>query len=152
MKSKDSHITKARKLEDKGDLYKSRNKHQKAFAAYQKALDLDDTRLELYDKLIKLHEEYNDNWTEDDFAYNLHLTMKKQEVVNPIFRRINARQDPEFKEVRRLIKKMLDAKTDEEETKFVEEIVAYEFDALYPLIDFILSFKELGKRKDPKPQ
>lgn len=145
--SKDKNIAKAKKLEDKGDLYRRRNQHQKAFKAYQQALDLDESRLTLYDKIISLHKEYSQNWTEEDFAYNLWLTMKRQEIENPVFKRIHARSDPEFKEVRQLITKMLKAKTDNEETKIVEKIAAFGQHAIYPLIDFILGFKQISRQK-----
>ncbi len=139
--------SKALVLEHKGDKFLKTNKDKKAFESYQKALDLNPERIALYDKLISLHEQYSDNWTDEDFGYNLSLTMKKQELVNPLFKRIHARLEDEYKEVGKLIKKMFDAKTEATETKNVEEIVSRGEDALYPLIDYLLGFKEVGKIK-----
>ncbi|MBF0105898.1 MAG: hypothetical protein HQM16_11285 [Deltaproteobacteria bacterium] len=138
---------KSRVLEIKGDKLNEQKKFKKAFEHYQQALELDEGRLELYDKLIKVHEEFIKDWTNDDFSYNVHLTMRKQEVMDPTFKRLNARHEPEYKAITQLVNNMLNAKDREIETRFVEEIVGQGPCALYPLIDFILGFKAVGKIK-----
>lgn len=136
--SKDKKLNKAFVLENKGDAYFAKNKFKKALDCYEEALELNETRVELYDKLIKLHEAATDTWTEEDFSYNLALTMKKQELVDPTLKRIHARSEPNFREITHLIQKMLKASDTQTQTDYVEAIVAYETEALYPLIDMML--------------
>lgn len=139
--------SKARVLELKGDKALSKNKTRKALKYYDDALEYDLTRLELYDKIIDTHKLFQDEWDESDFAYNLAITMKKQEVEDPTFKRLHARHEPEYKEVAVLIKNLLDAKDSAEETQAVEKIREFDGDAVYPLIDAVLGFKEFGKIK-----
>lgn len=138
---------KARVLELKGDKALSKNKNRKALQFYDQALEYDDQRLELYDKIISTHKLFEDEWEESDFAYNLALTMKKQEVEDPTFKRLHARHEPEYKDVAVLIKDLLEAKEAGTETEAIEKIREYEGHAVYPLIDAILGFKEFGKIK-----
>jgi hypothetical protein len=146
----EKNIDKARVLEVKGDKFVQKNKDEKAFECYQQALELDENRLELYDKLQDLHSKYSDGWDEDDFAYSVYITMKKQEVVDPTFKRIHAQSSPEYHDTLKIIKKMIHAKTRATETKYVEEIFALGEDAIYPLIDHVLSIKSLGEKIQAK--
>lgn len=132
---------KARQFEEGGDQFLKKGSDEKAFESYKEALGLDPSRPELYDKIIALHEKYSKNWTDDDFAYNLSLTLKKQELLDPVYKRINARVTPEFSKVIALIKKFMATQVRDEETKHIEEIVAYGEKAIYPLIDFLLNLK-----------
>jgi len=128
----------------KGDKLLSSQKNKKAFEAYQKALELNPARLSLYDKLLALHDQFADNWDDSDFAYNMSLTMKKQELINPVYKRIHARLDVHFKTVAELIKKMLSAPTPEAETDCVERIVSCG--------SLALTFKEVLRHQKNKPQ
>lgn len=143
--TKKQDVSRSRRLELKGDLFYQKKNLKKAIGEYQKALDLDEKRLELYDKIIKVHGENTRDWTENDFAYTVSLTMQKQEILNPTFKRIHARAEPEFKEIHKLIKQMWQADAQESETASVEQIVRHGEKAVYPLADFILNFKELQK-------
>lgn len=144
-------IAQARILEHKADQLKDRGKFKKAFELYEEALDLDETRVELYDKLIAVHAEFQDEWTEDDFAYNVHLSMQKQEILDPSFKRIHAQHEPEYKNATKIIRRLLDAKDEKLETKIIEDIASLGEDAIYPLIDFLLGFKKImTKKKQPK--
>lgn len=147
MSLNDKNQAKSRVLEHKGDQLAQKGKLEKAIQCYEQALELDLKRVELYDKLLSLHEKLIDHWEEEDFAYNLELTMRKQEILDPAYKRIHARLNPEFKNTIDKIKLMLSASSSEIETRYVEEIVGLGNQALYPLIDFLLSFKEIGKRK-----
>jgi hypothetical protein len=137
--------TKSLVIENKADKLKEKSKDDKAFELYKEALNLNPERLELYDKIIKLHEKFIDNWDEEDFSYNLSLTMAKQEIENPLYKRVHARLTDEYRDVQKLIKKMLDAKTSETQTKYIELIKEKDADAIYPLIDYLLGFIEFGK-------
>lgn len=134
---------KARAEELKGDKLLTQGKDQKAFECYKKSLNLDESRIEIYDKLLTLHGRYSDNWNEKDFAYNVWLGMKKQEILNPSFKRVHARAEPGFQKITDLIKKMFNCESNTDETRYVEEIIAQGQDSLYPLIDYILGLKNL---------
>lgn len=143
-------ITQARVLENKADQLRARGKHKKAFELYSEALELDENREELYDKLISVHTEFQDEWTEDDFAINVHLSMRKQEIVDPTFKRLHAKHEPEYKDISLLIRKMLDAKDSKTETRCIEAIHAFGDQAIYPLVDFLLGFKTVTLKKKKK--
>lgn len=143
--TKNKNPKKAGLEELKGDKFLEKGHDKKAFEAYKKSLDLDETRVGIYDKLIALHNKYSDNWNEKDFAYNVWLGMKKQEILDPAFRRIHARAEPEFQKITTLIKNMFNAESSVAETRIAEEIVVKGPGALYPLIDYILGFKNLRK-------
>lgn len=136
---------KAKAEELKGDKLLKKGKDKAAFECYKKSLSLDDSHVEIYDKLISLHGKYSDNWNEKDFAYNIWLGMKKQEVLDPTFKRIHARVETNSQKITVLIKNMFNADSDAEETRFVEEIIAHGPNALYPLIDYILGVKNLRR-------
>ncbi len=134
----------AQNLEKKGDDYFIKKKYHEAAKAYDEALKLDPARLELYDKLITAHEKFADKWTEDDFAFNLELVMRKQEAENPAYRYINARPTPEFKASKALVTKLLKETDLENETKLISDILAHKEMAVYALLDAVMDFKHLA--------
>lgn len=133
---------KALALENKGDTLVKKGKITQAIATYQKALQLTPDSLSLVDKLITTHEAKKEKWTEEDFVLHLDLTMKKQEVIDPAFKRYHARHDAECRTIVRLIQKMMVEKTQTKETEIVEEIVACGEKAVYPLVDALLALKQ----------
>lgn len=141
---------KAFRLELKADKLESKGKFRKALTLYLEALEILPERIELYDKALAVMEEEKEQWSEEDFTLNVFLTMQKQEILDPTFKRIHARAEYEFKEVTALIKKLMKAKDTKEETQIVEEIYNYGEHSLYPLMDFLLSLKEAGKNAAKK--
>lgn len=137
---------KAEALEKKGDLLAKQNKWLAAYGCYHEAVELDESRTHLYGKLLETMDEMKEEWTEEHFAHSVHWQMKLQESGDPTFKRIHARNEPEFHKVVQIIKKMMTAKSQKEETETVEQIVAQGTEALYPLIDMLLAFKEIGKK------
>jgi hypothetical protein len=138
---------KSLKHELDGDRHRAKKNHKKALAAYRKALDLDEARAALYDKLIDALNEMSDEWTEADFADSVSWAMKRQELLDPAFKRVNARSTPEYRETSSLVRKLLTAKSRAEETELVEAIADYGQAAVYPLIDFLMTFKEIGEHQ-----
>jgi hypothetical protein len=138
---------KSLKFELEGDRHCAKKKHKKALVSYRKALDLDDARAALYDKLIIALNETQDAWTEGDFADSVLWAMRRQELVDPAFKRVNARSTPEYREASALVRKLLTSKTRSEETELVETLRDYGEAAVYPLIDFLLTFKEIGEHQ-----
>lgn len=147
----------------KGDKYAQKGKFKAALKQYRRAQELDPDNLFLYDKLIETHKIIKTEWTDKDFAESLAWTMQKQELENPKFKRVHARMEPEWKEITQLIQRMMQVEDEKTEVDLVEQIVAYEDLALYPLIEVILSFKELQKKirgvtgkekenQEPKPK
>jgi hypothetical protein len=138
------------KNELKGDQWRSKGNAKKALDAYRKALKDDDSRVSLYDKLLSLLDENKGEWSEEEFADSVYFTMKRQELLDPTFKRIHARAEPDFVEVTQLIKKMFTANEQAIETECVEKIASYGETAVYPLLDFLLTFKNLGKKAAKK--
>lgn len=138
------------KNELKGDQWRARGNSKKALEAYRKALEDDDSRVALYDKLLSLLDENKGTWSEEEFTDSVYFTMKRQELLDPTFKRIHARSDPDFAEVTKLIKKLFAANEQALETDCVEKIASYGEGAVYPLLDFLLTFKDLGKRAAKK--
>ena len=136
---------KAVDLEKTGDRHTAKNQWHKAYACYHRAMELDNSRTHLLDKLLKTLDEMKEDWTEEHFVHSVHWQMLKQEAQDPTFRRIHARAEPEFKEIIELAKKMLSADLPGQETEFAEKIVAHGELALYPLIDLLLTFKEMSR-------
>lgn len=137
---------KALVLELKGDRYSERGKLKQAFTCYSEALELWDTRVELYDKLLALHEKVKENWTEDDFTANLDWSLRRSELLNPHLKRVHHRSTPEHKQVKILATKLLKAPSETTENDLIEEIAVYGSDAVYPLIDMLLQVKNLGSK------
>lgn len=142
---------KSLKHEKEGDRHRDKGSHRKAIASYRKALDFDEMNIVLLEKLTAALDACKEAWTEADFADSMTWTMRRQELVDPVFKRINARGTPEYKEAATFIKTMLTAKTRDDETAAVESLVALGADALYPLVDYLLTFKDVG-RNPVKPK
>lgn len=138
------------KNELKGDEWRAKGNLKKALEAYRKALADDATRVALYDKLLSLLDDNKGAWSEEDFADSVYLTMKRQELLDPTFKRIHARSEPDFAEITKLIKKMFAADCQAAETDCVEKIAAYGDAAVYPLLDFLIAFKELSQKAGKK--
>lgn len=142
---------KAKTFASKGDKLFAKKKFRAAYDFYKKAFFFDETSLALCEKLIKVMDEFKDDWSEEDFVENVYWAMRSKELSDPTFKRIHFRAEPEFQAVTRLVQNMLKANTKETETKAVEAIVAYGEKALYPLIEFILTFKNLAQKNKTSP-
>lgn len=147
---KKSGPAKAATHEAKGDAHTAIGRHDKALASYTKALECDPKRPELYDKVIAAHEKASHDWDEADFALSVSWAMRKKELLDPAFRRIHARDDAGFQETLILIRQLMKATSLAEETRLVESIRERGEDAVYPLIDFLLSLK-FRKKTTPVP-
>lgn len=88
----------------------------------------------------------NKNFSDVDFINDLDSLMQKQEQDNPRLKRVHFQISPEGQKISKLITQMLQAPDDKTETRLVEEIISHKENALYPLIDHILKFKDFGKR------
>lgn len=124
---------------------KKANRFALALKKYEKALAMDPGNIGLYDKLIEAHKNAVLDWTDEDFAKSLSWSMKKQELENPYFKRVHAKLEPGWEVVNKKIQQMMLAGDQTSETKWVEEIVAHEKSALYPLIEALLALKMLKK-------
>lgn len=133
-------------LEQKGHKFLKQKKWEQAYSHLHEAIELDPTRTHLYDTLIDALNNMKDDWTEEHFAHSVHWQMKKQELENPALKRVHARSEPEFTRVMECIKQMLSAKSEVSETECIEKIIAFGTDALYPLVDMLLAFKQAGKK------
>lgn len=120
---------------------------------------IDDPTLNTKEELTKMIEDNkkdfigsnseNKSWNEEDFVSAVTDAMAEQEKDDPKFKRLHARHTPEYKNVSQLIQKLMLAKDETQETQITEEIHSHGENALYPLLDFVLHFKE-GWRKASK--
>lgn len=126
----------------KGDSAFDKGKFKAALKYYEKALDINSENISLYAKLIQTHQSLNQDWTEEDFAISLAWSMKKQELEDPKFKRIHAQLEPESQEVTKLIQQMILAKNETLETSLIEKIISFQEQALYPLVEALLTYKK----------
>lgn len=139
----------------KADSLFARSQFRKAYEHYKKSIFFNADQPEVYKKLLDVMDKFHDDWEENDFVENVYWAMRHKEHIDPTFKRIHFRNEPEFKEVTNLIQTMLKAKDPQDETKAVEEIVEYGEIALYPLIEYILTFKNINqilKKKSDESQ
>lgn len=127
-------------FENLADALSQQKKFRKAYLNYKKSVFYDSSRPTLFEKLIKVMDDFKDNWSEEDFVENISWAMHLKELQDPTFKRLHFRNEPEFQAVTQLIQKMLKAHNTEDETQAVEAIVAHGDKALYPLIEFLLHF------------
>lgn len=85
-------------------------------------------------------------WTQSQFVESLTRVMKKQEEENPRLKRVHAKMDAGWGEIISLVKDMMNTSDESREDELVEQIANRGKKALYPLIEFLLSFKRLGKK------
>lgn len=135
------------KLVEKGDKYFTQKKYKKALEKYQRANELDPDNKSVYEKMIAAHLEVKDEWTDLDFANSVSWTMKKQELENPSLKRIHARMTPEWDEINSLIKTLLLAGNEEDESQTINHILSHGEKALYPLLEFVLGIKKINPLK-----
>lgn len=138
-------LKKSQSFEKKADAHAQKNQDRNAVKNYLKALEYDDSRLDLYDKAVSAFDKFKATWTEDDFAFSMDLTLRRQEAADPMFKRLHARHEPHNKEIHKCIGELLKAQSTEEETQHVESIKAFGDHAVYPLIEHLLAFKMVGK-------
>lgn len=137
-------------FESVADTLSRQKNFRKAYLNYKKSVFYDATRPALFEKLIKVMDDFKGDWSEDDFVENIYWTMQLKELQDPLFKRLHFRSEPEFQAVTQLIQQMLKAKSTADETRAVEAIVAYSDKALYPLIDFLLHFIKAPHSKSEK--
>ncbi len=133
----------------KGDKYFNSKKFKKALDSYTRANELDPDNQKVYDKMIAAHLELKDDWNDEDLAISLTWTMKKQELENPALKRIHARMTPEWESINGLVKQLLLAKDENEETRLIGQITNHGEAALYPLLEFVLGIKKVTPGVSP---
>ena len=146
MFNKSNDVSKSLTLEYKADKLFAKSDFRKAYLNYKKAACLNENRLELFEKLLNTMEQFKDHWSEEDFVENIYWALKLKELKDPTFKRLHFRSEPEFETVTNLIQSMLKAQDQNTETAAVEAIVAHGEKALYPLIDYLITFKNLAKQ------
>lgn len=143
-------LKKSQSFEKKADAHVQKKRYRKAVENYLKALEYDNSRLDLYDKAISSFDQFKEDWTENDFAFSMDLTLRRQEAADPLFKRLHARHEPHNKEIHKLIGALLKAQNAEEETQHVEAIKNFGDNAVYPLIEHLLAFKMVGNLRKKK--
>lgn len=134
--------------ENAGDAHFKKGRFDKALKRYRKAVELGANNPRIYEKLVLSHKNSTSVWTEAEFAESLGWTMQKQELENPHLKMVHAKMEPEWNEIAMLIKEMMLASDDSNETALAERIAVYKDKATYPLVEALLSFKKLGKKRE----
>lgn len=134
-------IKKSEKLFLKGENQLEKGNIEKAIKYFKESKELNPT-LDNLSKLIDSHHQIESQWTEEDFINNLSWTMERQELQDPHMKRVHARFDPKWKEVQNLISRLFQSPEEEVEKLIIQEIVSFERDALYPLIETIIKLRD----------
>ncbi len=87
---------------------------------------------------LSLQNQLKDDWTENDFALNLQMTMALQELKDPTFKIVNARLTPEYKACLARIKKWLTRSKPYEDREFLEYIFEQSPLPTYVLLDLLV--------------
>jgi len=127
----------------KGDKQFKSKKYKKALDYYSRANEIDPDNQAVYDKMITAHLQLKEDWDDEDLAMSLTWTMKKQELENPALKRVHARMTPEWEHINTLIKQLLLAKDEGEETKLLSQIIDHGEQAVYPLLEFLMGIKKI---------
>lgn len=143
----DKHLQKASKHLAKGDQAFQKGKFKAALKSYREAQAIIPEDALVYEKLIQAHEQLKDEWNDTDFAESLAWTMKKQEIENPRLKIVHARLTPEWPEVSKSVKALLQAEGEAAETTAIEAVLNHGEFGMYALIDALLAFK--GIRRVP---
>src|SRR5262245_51275592 len=108
-------LKKALKHEAKGDKLASKGKFRQALAEYQKSESYGAERAEIYEKLVDTLNRLENTWSEQDFSDAMAWTMRQQEILHPEMRRVHETFSVEYKEVQKLIQRLMVALGDETE-------------------------------------
>jgi len=145
-KSKVPNPKKALKLEKKGDLLFNKGKFQKALKKYQKSESLNPDRPEIYKKLTETFNQMDVDWTEEDFNESMTWTIRQQELENPEVRQVYEKFSTEYQAVTKLVQQLMVSPDSNTETKLKDKILTFDKEALLPLLDFLLSIKQLAQQ------
>lgn len=144
-------LKKAKEHESKGDELAGEGRFKDAVAEYRKSESLD-SRVEIYDKLIETQNRIQEEeWREEDFADSMSWTMRRQELLNPRLRLVHETFSVEYRDVSRLIQSLMAAGSEDQESNFIDAILAYGPKANLPLIHFMLSIKSMALKSDEAP-
>jgi tetratricopeptide (TPR) repeat protein len=143
---------KARKLEQKGDQFFEKGKFEKALDCFRKAEKLDPERPEIYQKLSTTLEKTAREWTQEDFEESMGWTMRQQELENPDIKWVHQKFTVEYQTVQKLLQQLMLMQNPEEEQQVITQILLFEEKAALPVLDFLLSMKNLAHRGAPPPE
>lgn len=140
---------KALKHESKGDKLAAKGKFRQAIEEYQKSESYDSERPEIYEKLVNTLNRFEHEWNEQDFSNSMTWTMRQQEILHPEMRWVHETFSVEYKEVQKLIQRLMIAMGTEVENKLVNEILNYGEKANLPMLHFLLSLKAVAATPPP---
>ena len=140
---------KAQKHESKGDKLAAKGKFRQAIDEYQKSETLNPDRAEIYEKLVETLNRFEHEWNEQDFSNSMTWTMRHQEILHPEMKLVHQTFSVEYKEVQKLLQRLMLALGPEMESKLVAEILSYGEKANLPMLHFLLSLKAVAGAPPP---
>lgn len=140
---------KALKFEAKGDRLSAKGKYRKALLIYEKSQQKNPDNPDIYKKLCETLNKFEHEWTEEDFSKSMTWTMKEQELENPQMKLVHEKFTVEYMEVQKLVQKLMLAPNKELETRFINKIITYGDKAQLPVLDFLLSLKNIASQEIP---
>jgi hypothetical protein len=135
---------KATELEAKGDRYAGRQDLRKALKAYRGACEANPDNPVIYQKLIEIKGQLQEDWSEEDFSETLNWTMRKQELENPGIKEVYEVLSPEYNEIKQTIFRLLTTPP-ELRDPLITKIKNYGIKAVRPLLDTLLSLDALAR-------
>lgn len=139
---------KALKFEAKGDKLVAKQKFRQAIEAYQKSESFNQDRAEIYEKLVDTLNRFEHEWNEEDFSKSMTWTMRHQEILNPQMKLVHETFSFEYKEVQKLIQRLMLAMGPELENQIIDEILSHGQQGILPMLHFLLSIKAVA---NPQP-
>lgn len=140
---------KALKHESKGDKLAAKGKFRQAIEEYQKSEMLNPDRAEIYEKLVETLNQFEHEWSEQDFSNSMTWTMRRQEILNPGMKLVHETFSVEYIEVQKLIQRLMLALGPDVENRLVDEILSYGERANLPMLHFLLSLKAVAGAPPP---
>jgi len=131
----------AERLIVKGDKLLAKGRPKRALEKFKKAKELDPSRADIYDRLVKAHDRATTEWNEEDVAMSVSWTMEKQAASDPAMNLVHERLTPEWTEIMNKIGELIQAEQETDEKRIIQEIKGYGEKAVHPLIYALLQIK-----------
>lgn len=140
-------LLKAAVLEGQGDEFKSQQKWEAAFEAYQASEEINPNNSKIYDKLIEMKAAVTPDWKEEDFTQTLSWTMKKQELENPNIKNLHETLSVEYGQIKQLIAQLL-LSPEELKDVVLNKIKAHGEKAVLPLLHTLLEIDAMAREQN----
>lgn len=133
-------IQKAKQLIEK-------NQFAKATVQLEKVFKFNPDQSNALSLIIELLNKYSVHWKQEEFTLSMECSMQLQEIANPAIKSVHATFSVEYQSVLKLAERLFLASNEALEKQLCQEITKYGNQALFPLINFILSLKRINTQE-----